>query len=114
MGVFSWDCRKCGESIINNMIGNRDIAWQSDAVLVSKDGQIVKGSYDGYGRIDGTSINGGPGGPVIGSSPASMYHESCWEVAGKPKFDEQSSHAVDQGHFFDDADRKPDPRKKAS
>ena len=113
MGVFSWNCRKCGESVINNMVGNKDIEWQSDAVLVSKDGQIIKGSYDGYGRINGVEI-AGSGDPDIGGSPASMYHEACWEVAGEPKFDEVSSHAADQGHFFDDEDRQPDPRREAA
>lgn len=114
MGVFSWNCRKCGESIVNNMVINRTNAWMSDAVLVSKDGQTLKGNYDGYGRIDGTRVMGDDG-PAIGNSPASMYHEACWELAGEPKFDKQSEWADDQGHFFNDADRmQPDPRKKAS
>jgi hypothetical protein len=88
MGFFSWDCKCCGESLKS---GND---WMSQAVVVADDGSVVKGEYDGYGRVDGrlgeTDITEADG-------CCAVYHAACYKLAGKPDYDGPSHSANDQG-----------------
>jgi hypothetical protein len=104
MGMFSWECRGCGKSILNELGVNKTNGWMADAVALLPDGNVLMGTYDGYGRVAGTEIHD-YGEPEI-------YHRACWERSGKPmEFSKASEGADDQGWFYDDADYDiPDPR----
>ncbi len=77
-----------------------------NAVALLPTGAVHIGEYDGYGRINGAEIHF-EGEPEV-------YHEACWELAGKPlEFTEPSEHAEDQGYFFDNDHDLPEPTKAA-
>lgn len=104
MGFFSWKCRACGHSILASCAVDREInGWMNKAVAINYDGDMVIGSYDGYGEVDGTDVDG-----------RAMWHKSCWEVAGRPGFDRPSAAAEDQGYFFDTEHDMLDPKVTAS
>lgn len=49
MGVFSWTCAKTNLPILNTMVAAaRD---QAEVVVLGKDGSVLRGEYDGYGRV---------------------------------------------------------------
>jgi hypothetical protein len=83
--------------------------WMRDVVVVEHDGNIVKGEYDGYGRV---FFNGGweghelKYGPWVDNSTClnepGCWHKACWELAGKPTDYEPSAMSDDQGFFFED------------
>ena len=54
MGFFSWKCAKSGVSIPNHY--NEFDDKYSEVVLVTADNRKIKGSYDGYGRVNGKEI----------------------------------------------------------
>lgn len=49
MGFFSWRCAECGRSIMNMYV---DSAEGPAVRAIHKDGRVVRGVYDGYGRIE--------------------------------------------------------------
>lgn len=110
MGFFSQECHGCGASILNPYSCNDINSWMTEAVAITRQGNIHTGTYDGYGRIDGAEY-------AIGEYNT-VWHKACWEVAGKPlDYKGQSKHAQDQGYFFDDDEPKyckTDPRLEAS
>jgi len=96
MGFFSWECPCCGESIKQ---GND---WMGKCVALSDDGSVVKGDYDGYGRIDGrlgtvelTDMDG----------KFALYHQKCYDLCGRPAYTKPSGSADDQGC----GDTEPEP-----
>jgi len=99
MGCFSWNCR-CGHSVMNPYVTEK--AWLNDAVLLLSDGSVIKGHYDGYGRIE--TSDGGVFEVPWEDSGFEIYHVKCWEAAGKPSYERSSPSAMGQGHFFDDFD----------
>jgi hypothetical protein len=107
MGLFSWDCKKCGRSIRHWGSTTVVSRWMAQAVCLMPNGSVVIGTYDGYGRLDSaegqTTVNRGEEHPC-------MYHKSCWELAGRPGYSGPSILAADQGHFVNDdpVDPKPD------
>ena len=99
MGFFSWNCRGCGESIKAPYDVPKEIAWQSYAVAIKEskenpyapNGGFQVGLYDGYGKICGPIDDGDE-----------VWHEHCWEDAGKNvEFTKASDPADDQGFFYD-------------
>ena len=99
MGFFSWICRGCGESIKAPYDVPNKIAWQSYAVAIKEskenpyapNGGFQVGLYDGYGKICGPIDDGDE-----------VWHEHCWEDAGKNvEFTKASDPADDQGFFYD-------------
>lgn len=90
MGVFSWNCKGCGHSVTPRF---DDILWRSQAVAMTKDGSVLIGEYDGYGRV--------AGGDLVDYDPE-MWHQTCWKLAGKPDFTGPSEGAGDQGYFLTD------------
>lgn len=108
MGFFSSECTYCNKSILNPHSTNVTNAWMAQVVCIMPDGCFLKGTYDGYGRID--SQNG-----ICLTEYATdgneLFHYSCWVLAGNPReFTQESKHAADQGFFFDDEDYDiPDP-----
>lgn len=105
MGFFSQNCHRCGHPALSIFAADRINAWMVDVVVVTPNGSILKGDYDGYGRVDGRD--------AIGLDGNTVWHEACWEVAGSPTdYRGPSPHSDDQGWFFDDgAHSIPDPRK---
>lgn len=97
MGFFSYDCRGCGHPLLAPHATNSVNAWMTDAVCLLPDGRVVKGAYDGYGRLDGEDVRCGE--RLLDAPEA--WHRACWEACGSPtKFTRHSAHADDQGHFF--------------
>jgi hypothetical protein len=95
MGFFSWNCKACGHSVISSYAVESNNEWMTMAVVLTEDGDMIRGEYDGYGRVGHYDYN------EDGSDPE-MYHEACWEVIGKPtEFSGPSESARDQGYFFD-------------
>ena len=71
-----------------------------NVVVLEKDGSILKGEYDGYGRVlteyNEHEID------FHGDEEPECYHQHCWEEAGKPiEWSEGSKYADDQGFFID-------------
>lgn len=115
MGLFSWECRGCNKSILSpysickagyveapdddgraGYTQMYDNGWMSDCVVVSEDGFVIMGVYDGYGRIETAEFTT----DVTQGDPC-MWHKACWLKAGKPGYDEPSVHSSDQGFFFE-------------
>lgn len=98
MGFFSWNCKYCGHPLLCAQATNEENKWMNKGVALSPDGSIVKGEYDGYGRLESydsfeCELN----------DPVEVYHEACWEAAGRPtEYSENSECSVDQGWFFDE------------
>lgn len=104
MGVFSFMCEGgCGHPLLAEDVTNEINEWMADGVAVTRDGSLVAGLYDGYGRLGGTDFADGD---------ATVWHSACWETAGCPRdYRGESDPAEDQGWFFNDGDHDmPDPR----
>lgn len=102
MGFFSWECACCKHSIRANSATSKDSAWMSQAVLVERDGSVIRGEYDGYGRLttrSGREVEG------LGEGPEpSLYHQACFALL-KPGY-RPSENAYDQGFFVGEYDPK--------
>lgn len=96
MGMFSYNCKECGHPLLCPRATSPGINdWMSQAVVLTQGYPPFAGEYDGYGRVGELE-------ELIGRV---CLHEACWEKAGKPeatRYDAPSSHAADQGWFFDD------------
>ena len=107
MGFFSWDCLKCGHPMLSSYaIGcaedadekcGKDNSWMKDVVAIYPNDNLIIGEYDGYGRIDGRDIM-----DSMYDFSGTVYHQNCWERAGKPGFTKPSEGSGDQGYFFGD------------
>jgi len=94
MGFFSQECIECGDSVIAPYDMPKGMEWQNDAVCVTPNGSILRGEYDGYGRVDNHE-------EAIWSDNT-VYHLRCWAEAGKPlDYRGPSNPAGDQGYFYD-------------
>jgi hypothetical protein len=107
MGFFSWDCKVCGHPMISHYAVNGDesvdISWMTHVVVIDANGSILRGEYDGYGRVDGREVDW--------TGEPQCYHKKCWELAGRPvDYNEPSKSAYDQGFFFDDEHDVPEPK----
>ena len=113
MGLFSALCNGCKNPILPTFNTEVINAWMSDCVAIYSDGTRVRGFYDGYGRLDnedGDCVAGDEDGSVepvccwtSNNDGPTVWHAACWYNAGQPKrYEGQSAHAPDQGHFFDE------------
>ena len=95
MGLFSWNCKGCDESIKAPYDIPKHIEWQNEAILMCEDGTMVCGDYDGYGRLGSAEL-------ANGTKDPELWHKKCWEEAGQPMtYSGPSDHAEDQGFFYD-------------
>lgn len=95
MGFFSWECVRCHLSATPNA------DWSQRIVVITRDGQLFKGDYDGYGRIEDIEL--------MEYEPFSLYHELCWNLVDRPgKFTQESPAAGDQGYFCYEPDYQLD------
>ena len=95
MGLFSWNCKKCGHSIKSPYQIPTGWEYMNEAVLLEPNGTIIVGQYDGYGEIDGHPVHWESGEPE-------MWHKLCWDNEGNPEYSGGSDSASDQGYFYDD------------
>jgi hypothetical protein len=94
MGFFSWNCKGCGHPMLCSEAVLDKNKWMNDVVVLCKDGTVMRGSYDGYGRVNEREIDD--------CSPE-CYHQHCWDKAGRPiEYTGESQMSSDQGWFFDD------------
>ena len=77
--------------------------WMNDVVVIEHNSGILKGSYDGYGRVGCVDIRFGIAGYEFTNEPC-CYHSACWEKAGEPSKYSPSQGSDDQGYFFDEGD----------
>lgn len=94
MGFFSWNCKCCGESIKAPYGIPKPIVWQNQCVVLEPNGSTIIGDYDGYGRVGSWEYEDGE---------PEMWHLKCWESKDKPSYSSPSTHADDQGFFYDDS-----------
>ena len=98
MGFFSWRCAKSNKPV---MAEPAVIAspWQfaSEVVVLFKNGDLISGTYDGYGRVDGFELID--------------YPEERWRMViekyyNSETFDQLAQNKYDQGQgfFYNDED----------
>lgn len=83
---------------------NKTNKWMNRVVVyLSPKSGALKGTYDGYGRVENSRswCDDGDDNLANASAPC-CYHAACWEAAGKPKHTGESRSSADQGYFFDD------------
>lgn len=73
-------------------------------MAVTDDDSVIKGTYDGYGRINGVNLWDPP-------RTVDLYHRRCWDKDPVTTHQGGSAKANDQGYFFDKSDY-PDFRKR--
>lgn len=94
MGFFSWNCKECGHPMLCSAATEKKNRWMNEVVVIEDNGSILKGEYDGYGRVNDREID---------FYAPQCYHHHCWEKAGCPTtYTGESKSARDQGWFFND------------
>lgn len=109
MGFYSADCKGCGHSVRHDGSVNSTSRWMTQAVVVSSDGDVGTGEYDGYGSVMPHNKNA----DCYALQGKEVWHRACWEIAGKPEFTGASRSAYDQGHFVGDNNDPTQPTTKA-
>lgn len=99
MGFFSWDCKGCGHSIREGR------GWMGKALVQGEDGSTASGSYDGYGRLDGSM---GELEMADRDGHFELWHQICFKLSNRPEYSGPSRGARDQG--MPPADELPEPR----
>jgi|SaaInlV_165m_DNA_1040744.scaffolds.fasta_scaffold29491_2 hypothetical protein len=108
MGFFSFNCKCCGHPMLQPCATEKLNKWMSDCIVITDDGSILMGEYDGYGRVGEHE----PISPECGA----WYHKACWNSCltngytpmnqnANEKFgitQGPSDSASDQGWFFED------------
>lgn len=103
MGFFSSDCEGCGHPLLAAHVTNSINHWMNYGVAIHPNGTIVTGSYDGYGSL--VDENEEEQQAAGWESGITVWHQACWQVAGRPPENRgESRSAADQGYFFDDPD----------
>jgi len=103
VGFFSQLCESCKHPALSMYSVNGINDWMQYVVVITNDGSVVKGDYDGYGRVNGFEY-------AIGANNT-VWHQACWRVAGSPTdYRGESKYAEDQGFFFDDEHDMEEPQ----
>ena len=108
MGFFSFNCKRCGESLKAPYELPVTMTWQNRVVAVTPEGQRIAGFYDGYGRVNLDA-------PVLDlwcyqiptvrsthHAQAALWHERCAPV--RPLiylYRRKTLDCQDQGYFYD-------------
>jgi len=77
-------------------------SWMNDVVVIEHDGPILKGEYDGYGRVGEHEIRLYFSNLNTFDNEPCCYHEACWRKIGGPTDYKPSESSEDQGYFFND------------
>ena len=101
MGFFSWDCKACNHPALSAHAIAEDAVnvWMKKVVVLTPNGSVIIGEYDGYGRIEGDDYSEYE---LVGETE--LWHYACWIKAGKPEYSGPSDDSDDQGWFFDPGD----------
>jgi hypothetical protein len=103
MGFFSQLCEGCEHPALSVYATNTINDWMQHVVVILPNGSIIKGDYDGYGRVDGFE-------DVVGFDNT-VWHLACWKQYGSPTdYRGESGFAPDQGYFFDTEHDMEEPR----
>ena len=100
MGFFSSECEGCGHPALSIYATNDINRWMMRVVAIREDGFRAAGEYDGYGGLE---TEEGTWEHAVGFG-TTVWHESCWIVAGRPTDYRGETNAPDQGYFFDEGD----------
>lgn len=105
MGFASVNCKGCGHPLLAQQATSQVNAWMTRAVAILEGGEVVRGDFDGYMRLETSPVDQVP---ITG---ATAWHDACWQVAGRPaEYTGESGPAADQGWFFSDPDHDmPEP-----
>ena len=98
MGFFSWRCAKSDKPVMAEVaVRNTPWAFASEVVVLFNNGDLISGTYDGYGRVDGVELID--------------YSEERWRMVidqfyNGETFDQLSQNKYDQGQgfFYNDED----------
>lgn len=93
MGMFSWDCKSCGHPALSRNAVESKNGWMNEVVAFTENGTRLVGTYDGYGRV---------GDHEVSFDDPCLYHQACWEAAGRPEYSSPSVCSADQGWFYED------------
>jgi hypothetical protein len=108
MGLSSFNCKRCGESLKAPYELPVSMAWQNRVVAVTPEGQRIAGFYDGYGRVnlDAPMMDSwGYQIPTVGPlyhAQAALWHERCAPV--RPLiylYSRKTPPCQDQGYWYD-------------
>ena len=101
MGFFSWKCAKSNKPVMAD-IGVRNSPWAfaSRVVVLFKNGSVVRGDYDGYGRVHGDAT------VELVDIPESHWRMVIEDFYDNETFDQLQPNKYDpgQGWFYDDQD----------
>jgi len=104
MGFFALKCSKCQKSVVSKykVIDGRARSWESDAVALLPDGTVVKGIYDGYGRIEEGKPNDEPDTDLMEhwEDGLKMLHAKCY--TGQDYHELTHSKRCELQGFFDE------------
>lgn len=81
----------------------------TEAVLLTPDGSVIRGTYSGYGELH---MDTGGNASVCGKIDPCLYHAACYAAAGNPPYSSPSHPADDQGHFTIGHPSKPKTRER--
>ena len=99
MGFYSWNCNRCEHPMLSDAATNEINNWMTNVVVIEAgSGSLLRGKYDGHGRVDGREICLGRN---LENNPC-CYHDACWAKEGEPTSYIPSKRSADQGFFFDD------------
>jgi hypothetical protein len=98
MGFFSWRCAKSDKPVMAEVaVRNTPWAFASGVVVLFKNGDRVRGTYDGYGRVDEFELID--------------YPEERWRMVIEKFYDgetfeqlAQNKYDQGQGFFYNDGD----------
>jgi hypothetical protein len=105
MGFFSNLC-SCGQSIKSPHDLPAAMAWQHQLVVLTPDGSVLRGEYDGYGRVSHDDYDD----PQQIPKDSQWWHSRCYQRACfpddgttyvAPTYGGPSPDAPDQGWFYD-------------
>lgn len=100
MGFFSKCCAKTNLPVVNQYKGYPDFPELCEVVALTPDGRIIKGSYDGYGNVDGEDVRETPDGRWIWEAVKFVLKD---QYNGETYNELPKSHdELGQGHFMDD------------
>jgi len=92
MGFSSYKCKSCGITVLTSYSDN--YLRMSNVVAIMQDGTVHRGTYDGYGRVDGIEIR-----EVYEIRPQ-VYHACCYNES--ELYTGGSEDCEHQGFFIDE------------
>ena len=98
MGFFSWRCAKSNKPVMADVaVRNTPWAFASNVIVLFKNGDLISGTYDGYGRVDGFELI---------DHPEERWRMVIEKYYNRETFDQLAQNKYDQGQgfFYNDED----------